>query len=116
MFYVSLSASKEIIFTLKRTEKTLFLSSVITALPLFSSLGLYSAKQYELTVPNVDLVLEGVRPYLMADGGNVDIVSVEDGVVSLKLEAGVRKWLQNWIFQCLGKGKQEENTNGGDDG
>ncbi|KAM1091683.1 hypothetical protein FF1_019136 [Malus domestica] len=88
MFYVSLSASKEIIFTLKRTEKTLFLSSVITALPLFSSLGLYSAKQYELTVPNVDLVLEGVRPYLMADGGNVDIVSVEDGVVSLKLEAG----------------------------
>ncbi|RXI02778.1 hypothetical protein DVH24_002856 [Malus domestica] len=29
---------------------------------------------------------------------------------------GVRKWLQNWNFQYLGKGKQEENTNSGDDG
>ncbi|KAM5558415.1 nifU-like protein 1, chloroplastic [Rosa sericea] len=51
-----------------------------------SSPGLYSAKQFELTVPNVDLVLEDVRPYLIADGGNVDVVSVEDGVVSLKLQ------------------------------
>ncbi|CAN6693970.1 unnamed protein product [Malus baccata var. baccata] len=29
---------------------------------------------------------------------------------------GVRKWLQNWNFQYLGKGKQEENTNSDDDG
>ncbi|RXI03270.1 hypothetical protein DVH24_003922, partial [Malus domestica] len=29
---------------------------------------------------------------------------------------GVRKWLQNWNFQYLGKGQQEENTNSGDDG
>ncbi|XP_050138801.1 uncharacterized protein LOC126615104 [Malus sylvestris] len=28
----------------------------------------------------------------------------------------VRKWLQNWNFQYLGKGQQEENTNSGDDG
>ncbi|XP_070678424.1 uncharacterized protein [Malus domestica] len=28
----------------------------------------------------------------------------------------VRKWLQNWNFQYLEKGKQEENTNSGDDG
>ncbi|XP_050146639.1 uncharacterized protein LOC126622033 isoform X2 [Malus sylvestris] len=33
--------------------------------------------------------------------------------VSLKR---VRKWLQNWNFQYLEKGKQEENTNSGDDG
>ncbi|KAL6228231.1 hypothetical protein ACLB2K_002185 [Fragaria x ananassa] len=51
-----------------------------------SSPGLYSAKQFDLTVPNVDMVLEDVRPYLIADGGNVDVVSVEDGVVSLKLQ------------------------------
>ncbi|KAF3436568.1 hypothetical protein FNV43_RR23660 [Rhamnella rubrinervis] len=43
-------------------------------------------KTFELTVENVDLVLEDVRPYLIADGGNVDVVSVEDGVVSLKLQ------------------------------
>ncbi|KAL6219622.1 hypothetical protein ACLB2K_007381 [Fragaria x ananassa] len=51
-----------------------------------SSPGLYSAKHFDLTVPNVDMVLEDVRPYLIADGGNVDVVSVEDGVVSLKLQ------------------------------
>lgn len=48
--------------------------------------GLYSAKQLELTLKNVDLVLEDVRPYLIADGGNVDVVSVEDGIISLQLQ------------------------------
>ncbi|GER55156.1 NifU-like protein [Striga asiatica] len=51
-----------------------------------SAPGLYSAGQFELTAENVDKVLENVRPYLIADGGNVDVVSVEDGVVSLKLQ------------------------------
>ncbi|XP_020234854.1 nifU-like protein 1, chloroplastic [Cajanus cajan] len=51
-----------------------------------SSPGLYSAKKFDLTASNVDLVLDDVRPYLIADGGNVDVVSVEDGVVSLRLE------------------------------
>ncbi|KNA19617.1 hypothetical protein SOVF_060140 [Spinacia oleracea] len=47
--------------------------------------GLYSSKQLELTVKNVDLVLEDVRPYLISDGGNVDVVSVQDGVITLEL-------------------------------
>lgn len=51
-----------------------------------SSPGLYSAKKFDLTASNVDLVLEDVRPYLISDGGNVDVVSVENGVVSLKLQ------------------------------
>ncbi|XP_011002744.1 PREDICTED: nifU-like protein 1, chloroplastic [Populus euphratica] len=51
-----------------------------------SSPGLYSAQQLELNPQNVDLVLEEVRPYLIADGGNVDVVSVEDDVISLKLQ------------------------------
>ncbi|KAK4558219.1 hypothetical protein RGQ29_007828 [Quercus rubra] len=51
-----------------------------------SSPGLYSARKFELTAQNVDLVLEDVRPYLISDGGNVDVVSVQDGVVSLKLQ------------------------------
>lgn len=50
--------------------------------------GLYSAQTFELTAQNVDLVLEDVRPYLISDGGNVDVVSVEDGVISLKLQGG----------------------------
>lgn len=48
--------------------------------------GLYSAQKFELTAQNVDFVLEDVRPYLISDGGNVDVVSVDDGVVSLKLQ------------------------------
>jgi hypothetical protein len=57
--------------------------------PTGSSPGLYSAQKFELTARNVDLVLEDVRPYLIADGGNVDVVSVEDGIVSLKLQGGL---------------------------
>ena len=50
------------------------------------SSGMYSAKLFDLTPQNVDMVLEDVRPYLIADGGNVDVVSVNDGVISLKLQ------------------------------
>lgn len=57
--------------------------------PSGSSPGLYSAQKFELTARNVDLVLEDVRPYLISDGGNVDVVSVEDGVVSLKLQGSL---------------------------
>ncbi|XP_057782271.1 nifU-like protein 1, chloroplastic [Salvia miltiorrhiza] len=51
-----------------------------------SASGLYSAEHLELTAENVDKVLDNVRPYLITDGGNVDVVSVENGVVSLKLQ------------------------------
>ncbi|CAL0308507.1 unnamed protein product [Lupinus luteus] len=61
--------------------KTLQLSSSSS-----SNNNLYSAQKFDLTAANVDLVLEDVRPYLISDGGNVDVVSVEDGVISLKLE------------------------------
>nr|GEW24499.1 NifU-like protein 1, chloroplastic [Tanacetum cinerariifolium] len=43
-------------------------------------------QQYELNPENVDKVLDDVRPYLIADGGNVDVVGVQNGVVSLKLQ------------------------------
>eukprot|EP00252_Welwitschia_mirabilis_P013614 TRINITY_DN29968_c0_g1_i1.p1 TRINITY_DN29968_c0_g1~~TRINITY_DN29968_c0_g1_i1.p1 ORF type:complete len:241 (+),score=57.29 TRINITY_DN29968_c0_g1_i1:181-903(+) len=39
-----------------------------------------------LTAQNVEMVLDEVRPYLIADGGDVEVVSVEDGVVSLRLQ------------------------------
>ncbi|EPS68303.1 hypothetical protein M569_06470, partial [Genlisea aurea] len=47
---------------------------------------LYSAEELDLTPENVDKVLDDVRPYLIADGGNVEVASVENGVVSLKLQ------------------------------
>ncbi|KAL2556479.1 NifU-like protein 1 [Forsythia ovata] len=61
-------------------------ASVGASGPTSATAGLYSAEQFELTIENVDKVLDNVRPYLIADGGNVDVVSVESGVVSLKLQ------------------------------
>ncbi|KXZ48915.1 hypothetical protein GPECTOR_24g204 [Gonium pectorale] len=46
----------------------------------------------KLTVEAVQMALEEVRPYLMADGGDVEVVDVEGGVVYLRLQ--VRDILQ----------------------
>ncbi len=39
-----------------------------------------------LTPDNVETVLDEMRPYLMADGGNVELVEVEGPVVKLRLQ------------------------------
>lgn len=39
-----------------------------------------------LTTENVEKVLDDLRPYLMADGGNVDLVEIEGPIVKLKLQ------------------------------
>jgi Fe-S cluster biogenesis protein NfuA len=40
----------------------------------------------ELTEENVELVLDEVRPYLMADGGNVEFVEIDGPAVYLRLQ------------------------------
>lgn len=39
-----------------------------------------------LTNENVEMVLDEMRPYLMADGGNVELVEVEGPIVKLRLQ------------------------------
>ncbi len=39
-----------------------------------------------LTTDNVETVLDEMRPYLMADGGNVELVDVDGPVVKLRLQ------------------------------
>jgi Fe-S cluster biogenesis protein NfuA len=39
-----------------------------------------------LTVENVEKVLDEMRPYLMADGGNVELVEIDGPVVRLRLQ------------------------------
>ncbi|PSC74301.1 nifU chloroplastic [Micractinium conductrix] len=39
-----------------------------------------------MTIESVDKALDDVRPYLIADGGDVDVVAVENGVVMLQLQ------------------------------
>ncbi|MBD2528934.1 NifU family protein [Nostoc flagelliforme FACHB-838] len=40
----------------------------------------------ELTVENVETVLDEMRPYLMSDGGNVELVELDGPVVKLRLQ------------------------------
>jgi Fe-S cluster biogenesis protein NfuA len=40
----------------------------------------------ELTMDNVETVLDELRPYLLADGGNVELVEVEGPIVRLRLQ------------------------------
>ncbi|MCT7963047.1 NifU family protein [Laspinema sp. D1] len=39
-----------------------------------------------LTSENVETVLDELRPYLMADGGNVELVELEGPIVKLRLQ------------------------------
>ena len=44
-----------------------------------------SAETLELTPENVEKVLDELRPYLIADGGNVELVELDGPVVKLRL-------------------------------
>ncbi|MDJ0582536.1 NifU family protein [Crocosphaera sp.] len=39
-----------------------------------------------LTPDNVENVLDEMRPYLMADGGNVELVEIEGPIVKVRLQ------------------------------
>jgi Fe-S cluster biogenesis protein NfuA len=39
-----------------------------------------------LTTENVEQVLDDLRPYLMADGGNVELVEIDGPTVKLRLQ------------------------------
>jgi Fe-S cluster biogenesis protein NfuA len=39
-----------------------------------------------LTTENVETVLDEMRPYLMSDGGNVELVEIDGAVVKLRLQ------------------------------
>jgi Fe-S cluster biogenesis protein NfuA len=43
-----------------------------------------------MTVETVVAALDEVRPYLQADGGDVEVVGVEAGMVALRLEGACR--------------------------
>jgi len=44
------------------------------------------AQVLALTPENVETVLDELRPYLMADGGNVELVELEGPIVKLRLQ------------------------------
>ena len=40
----------------------------------------------EETLNNVEKALEEIRPFLMSDGGNIKLLSIEDSIVKVQLE------------------------------
>lgn len=44
------------------------------------------AEALALTPDNVETVLDELRPYLMADGGNVELVDIDGPIVKLRLQ------------------------------
>ena len=40
----------------------------------------------EHTLDNVETVLDELRPYLMADGGNVEVVALDGPIVKVRLQ------------------------------
>eukprot|EP00884_Botryococcus_braunii_P017053 jgi/Botrbrau1/4030/Bobra.0016s0037.1 len=54
--------------------------------PVHRSIGNMEPAMQEMTVQSVDAALEEVRPYLIADGGNVEVVDVTNGFVLLRLQ------------------------------
>ena len=45
-----------------------------------------SVETLALTPENVETVLDELRPYLMADGGNVELVEIDGPIVRLRLQ------------------------------
>jgi Fe-S cluster biogenesis protein NfuA len=38
------------------------------------------------TLDNVEKALQEIRPFLMSDGGNIKLLSIEEGIVKVQLE------------------------------
>lgn len=55
-----------------------------------------------LNEENVEIVLDEVRPYLMADGGNVDLVEVEGPVVRLQLQGSCGSCPSSTVTMTMG--------------
>ena len=45
-----------------------------------------STETMALTLDNVEKVLDELRPFLMADGGNVEVVEIDGPVVKVRLQ------------------------------
>ena len=44
------------------------------------------ADPHALTLENVERTLDALRPYLMADGGNVEVVEIDGPIVKVRLQ------------------------------
>ena len=60
---------------------------------------------------NVRRIINHIRPYIMGDGGDVQLVSVEDGIVTIRLlgacvgcsmiDVTLNEGIKNWIMEDI---------------
>ena len=75
----------------------------------------------ELTVENVDAALNEVRPFLAADGGDVEVVGIEDGIVAVRMfgacgtcsssTATLKGGIETTLFKVFGREAIKEVVN-----
>eukprot|EP00201_Polytomella_parva_P020480 CAMPEP_0175042384 /NCGR_PEP_ID=MMETSP0052_2-20121109/2534_1 /TAXON_ID=51329 ORGANISM="Polytomella parva, Strain SAG 63-3" /NCGR_SAMPLE_ID=MMETSP0052_2 /ASSEMBLY_ACC=CAM_ASM_000194 /LENGTH=161 /DNA_ID=CAMNT_0016305191 /DNA_START=412 /DNA_END=897 /DNA_ORIENTATION=- len=56
----------------------------------------------ELTKENVEYVLDEVRPYLVADGGNVEFLAIEGSIVKLQLRGACGSCSSSTVTMTMG--------------
>ena len=71
-----------------------------------------ATKVLELSMASVDEALNEVRPYLIADGGNVEVVGVEAGVVLLRLQGACGTCPSSTATMKMGIERTLKNTFG----
>ena len=55
-----------------------------------------------LTHENVEKVLDELRPFLMADGGNVEIVEIDGPLVKVRLQGACGSWPSSTMTLKMG--------------
>ena len=75
----------------------------------------------DLTVENVDAALNEVRPFLAADGGDVEVVGIEDGIVAVRMfgacgtcsssTATLKGGIETTLFKVFGREAIKEVVN-----
>ena len=63
-----------------------------------------STETLSLTNENVEKVLDELRPFLISDGGNVEIAEIDGPIVKVRLQgacvvAQVALWLSKWVLK-----------------
>jgi len=60
------------------------------------------ADPHALTLENVERTLDELRPYLMADGGNVEVVEIDGPIVKVRLQGACGSCPSSTMTRDLG--------------
>ena len=61
-----------------------------------------STETMALTLENVEKVLDELRPFLMADGGNVEVVELDGPIVKVRLQGACGSWPSSTMTLKMG--------------